>query len=173
MLAALRQGLSDAKGLADCVLEDLHRLAMDLRPAALDHLGLVAALEQFANKMNTEGLSVQFKVVGFGEERLPQDLETSLYRIVQEALTNVRRHAQASNVGILLRRDDGRVVVIVEDDGVGFTPDQAEKGERLGLVGMRERAEMLGGILTIESSLEEGTTIIVEVPDVYSYPPRG
>jgi signal transduction histidine kinase len=146
------------------VLEDLHRLAMDLRPVALDHLGLVAALEQFAKNLNSERLFVQFKAVGIGEERLPKDLETSLYRIVQEALANVIRHAQACNVGILLSRDKDTVRLFVEDDGIGFDPDRTQVSTRLGLVGMRERAEMFGGKLTIESYPGEGTSIIVEVP---------
>lgn len=169
----IRRHLRDLAGVADRVLEDLHRLAMDLRPVVLDRLGLVAALEQFAGRTNSERLSVQFKAVGFDEARLPQDVETSLYRIVQEALTNVMRHAHAGNVGILLERSGGRVRLFVEDDGVGFTPDQENYSERLGLVGMRERAEMFGGNLIIESSSESGTSIIVEVPDVYQDSHRG
>ena len=169
----VQERLVDLKGVADGVLENLHRLAVDLRPVTLDHLGLVAALEQYAKKMNSaEELAVQFKVVGFEGNRLPRDFETSLYRIVQEATTNVARHAQASNVGILLEKCEGKVKVFVEDDGVGFSPDLAEREGRLGLVGMRERAEMLGGSLTIESTPGMGTSIIVEVPDVYSYPDR-
>jgi signal transduction histidine kinase len=165
----IRRRLLDLKSVADGVLEELHRLAMDLRPAALDHLGLVAALEQLAGHLNSERLSVQFKAVGFDGGRLPRDVETSLYRIVQEALTNILRHAHASDVGILLERSGGRVKLFVEDDGVGFTPDQVENGEQLGLVGMRERAEMFGGSLSIESSPGSGTSIIVEVPDADSY----
>jgi signal transduction histidine kinase len=147
------------------VLEELHRLAMDLRPIALDRLGLVPALEQYAANLCSEGLSVQFKAVGFDGERLPQDIETSLYRIVQEALTNIVRHAQASSIGILLERDMGRVKVFVEDDGTGFETDVAERRGRLGLIGMRERAEMFGGTLIVESSPGRGTSVIVEVPD--------
>jgi signal transduction histidine kinase/PAS domain-containing protein len=168
----IRLRLLNLNSVADVVLDDLHRLAMDLRPVALDHLGLVAALEQFANHLNSERLSVQFKAVGFDSERLPKDVETSLYRIVQEALTNVLRHAHASNVGILVERNGGRVKLFVEDNGIGFSPNEVEKGERLGLVGMRERAEMFDGSLSIESSLESGTSIIVEVPDAYSYAGR-
>ncbi|HLE15889.1 MAG TPA: PAS domain-containing protein [Anaerolineales bacterium] len=169
----VRQRLLDLKGVADSVLEELHRLAMDLRPVALDRLGLVAALEQFAYNMHSEWLSVQFKAVGFEGERLSKDLETALYRIVQEALTNVVRHAHASNVGILLERSDGKVRVFIEDDGIGFETDLLERIERLGLVGMRERAEMFAGILTIESSAGKGTSVIVEVPVVHTDPYRG
>jgi signal transduction histidine kinase len=165
----IRRRLLDMKGMVDGVLEELHRLAMDLRPVALDHLGLVAALEQLAGHLNSERLSVQFKAVAIEQQRLPRDLETSLYRIVQEALTNILRHAHAGNVGILLEQTDGWVKLFVEDDGVGFASDESTDGEQLGLVGMRERAEMFGGSLSIESSPGSGTAIIVEVPHVASY----
>jgi PAS domain S-box-containing protein len=169
----IRQRLVSLKYIADRVLEDLHQLAVDLRPVTLDRLGLVAALEQYATNLNSPLLSVQFKSVGFNGDRLSRDVETSLFRIVQEAITNVMRHARASNVGILLERAEGSVKVFVEDNGIGFSPEQTEQEGRLGLVGIRERAEMLGGRLTIESVPGAGTSIIVEVPDVHSYPDRG
>lgn len=165
----VRQRLEALKSSADRVLEDLHRLAVDLRPIALDHLGLVAALEQYAKNLNADRLAVQLKVRGFENTRLAKDVETCLYRIVQEALTNVVRHAQAESVGILLERSAGRVKLFVEDDGVGFEPDQTSSQDRLGLVGMRERAEMFGGTLTIESYPGSGTSVIVDMPDDYSY----
>jgi len=168
----MQRQLSDLKGTTDNILEGLHRLAMDLRPAVLDHLGLVIALEQYAGKFNSERLSVQFKAVGLRGRRLPRDVETSLYRIVQEALTNVVRHAQASTVGILLKRGRGKLKMFIEDDGIGFDPEQVSQADRMGLLGMRERAEMLGGTLTIESTPGKGTSIIVEVPDVYSHSDR-
>jgi PAS domain S-box-containing protein len=169
----MRPRLLALKDVADNVLEELHRLAMDLRPVALDRLGLVAALEGFAQNLDCEQLRVKFKALGFEGERLPKDTETSLYRIVQEALTNVTRHAQATSVGILLERGEGRVKVFVEDDGIGFSTGLDESRGRLGLVGMRERAEMLGGSLVIESTPGEGTSIIVEVPDGSSDPDCG
>jgi PAS domain S-box-containing protein len=162
----LRPRIWDLKILADGVLESLHRLAVNLRPVTLDQLGLVAALEQYAHKLNSQQLSVQFKALGFEGERISPALETSLYRIVQEALTNTLRYAQASNVGILLERSKGKVRVFVEDDGIGFEPHNILSGDHLGLVGIRERAEMLGGNLTIESAPGKGTSLIVEVPDV-------
>lgn len=94
----------------------------------------------------------------------PAETETMLYRIVQEALTNVTRHAQAGHVGILLERRDDRVTAIIEDDGVGFDPEEARRRGRLGLLGMSERATMLGGKLTIESSPGKGTTVFVDIP---------
>jgi len=164
----MRQKLENLKDVTDGVLEDLHRLAMDLRPVVLDRLGLVAALEQHAKNLNSDRLAIQFKAVGFKGSRLPQYVEISLYRIVQEALTNVVRHAQASNVGILLERGEGKVKIFVEDDGIGLDTSLPDSGDSLGLIGIRERAEMLAGSLTVESSPEKGTTIIVEVPDVNS-----
>ena len=161
------------KDMTDTVLEELHRLAMNLRPAALDHLGLVAALEQHMNRLNSDKLSIQFKAVGFRNVRLAPDVETSLYRIVQEALTNVVRHAQASVVGILLERRGDRVMLFVEDDGIGLSNNDVKQTEHLGLVGMRERAEMLGGSLTVESVPGKGTSIIAEVPNVHSDPNHG
>jgi signal transduction histidine kinase len=163
--AKIRRRLLDFMKITDNVLEDLHRLAMDLRPVALDHLGLIPALQQLANAINTQGLSVKMKAMGMDSGRLPPDIETSLYRIVQEGLTNVLHHANASSVGILLERSGGKIKLFIEDDGIGFAPDQVEVNDQLGLVGMRERAEMFGGNLTIESSSGNGTSIIVEVPD--------
>lgn len=168
----MQQRLRELKGVTDSVLEDLHRLAMDLRPVALDHLGLVAALQQFSHRLDTEQLNVHFKSEGFNGERLPSELEISLYRIAQEALTNVVCHAQASNVGILLERNEQGVRLFIEDDGIGFSPESVALGESLGLLGMRERAEMLGGRLTIESAPGMGTSIIVEVPYGHPYSDR-
>ncbi len=165
--------LAELKRMTDGVLEDLHRLAMDLRPTSLDHLGLVAALRQYAQEYSRQhGLSVQFETVGLDGERLPPEVETALYRIVQEALTNVVRHAQATRADVLLERRGNRVVAIVEDDGAGFDPDAAVQNGRLGLFGMRERAEMLGGTLAVESVPGAGTTVFVEIPDVRAHPDR-
>jgi two-component system sensor histidine kinase NreB len=100
-------------------------------------------------------------------------MEIAFYRIVQEALNNVIRHAQAKRVDVVLERRDDRLVLIIEDDGKGFDPQTViEKGDRLGLFGMRERAEMLGGNLIIESRPGKGTTLVVEVPDGDAHPDR-
>ncbi len=165
--------LQELKSSTDSVLEGLHRLAMNLRPVALDHLGLVAALEQYTKNLAYEELGIQFKALGFDGKRLSPDMETALYRIVQEALTNVVRHAHASNTGILLEWSGGKVKLFIEDDGVGFGPDPDESVGRIGLIGIQERAEMFGGNLLIESSTGRGTSIIVEVPDGDSYSYRG
>jgi PAS domain S-box-containing protein len=168
--------LTELKKITHDVLENLHRLAMDLRPASLDFLGLVPALNQYVTATGERyGLNAQFKAVGLADERLPAVLETALYRIVQEALTNVIRHARATRIDVLLERRDDQVVLVVEDNGHGFEADLAHQAEagHLGLIGMQERAEMLEGSLVIESSPGSGTTIVVEVPHAHSDSHRG
>ncbi len=157
----------------DAVIDGLHRLAADLRPASLDHLGLEAALRQYVRSAASKyGLTVHFKARGFTSERLPMVVETALYRVVQEAITNVARHASATRVDVLLERRDERVMVMIEDDGVGFDPDQVPSGDHFGLLGLRERAEALGGTLTLESAPGAGTTIVVEVASADPHPDR-
>jgi signal transduction histidine kinase len=162
--------VAELKRMTNEVLENLHRLAMDLRPASLDHLGLFVALRQYIEAFGQQhSLTIEFEAVGLDEKRLPPTVEINLYRIVQEALTNVIRHAQATHVGVLLKRRHDQMVIIVEDNGIGFEPEKVVQSGRLGLLGMHERAEMLGGALTVESTVGTGTTIFVEVPYVYSH----
>ncbi len=169
---AVVAGVAELKRLVDRVLENLHRLAMDLRPASLDHLGLVAALRQYAEALSDQhGLVVQFETVGLCD-RLPSDVESSIYRMVQEALTNVIRHARATRVDVLLEQRDDKLIVIVEDNGVGFDPMAAMQNGHLGLFGVRERAEMLGGTLVLESAAGAGTTLLMEVPYGDPHPHR-
>ena len=160
---------------ADAVIDGLHRLAADLRPASLDHLGLDAALRQYSRLAATEfGLEVRFKARGTTGERFPTEVETALYRVVQEALANVVRHAGATRVDVLAERRGDRVMVMVEDDGVGFEPETVGRRgvDCLGLLGLEERADALGGTLTVESAPGAGTTIVVEVPIADSNPDR-
>jgi signal transduction histidine kinase len=143
-------------------LQDVRRLAVELRPKALDDFGLVAALERLADTYRDQtGLEVQFEA-RLDEERLPTEVETALYRIVQEALTNIVKHARARSVSILVTRRDESVAAVVEDDGQGFDPAGPEDG--LGLVGIRERLALLDGRLEVESSEGAGTTLVAEVP---------
>jgi signal transduction histidine kinase len=100
--------------------------------------------------------------IGIGDERLPADVETTMYRIVQEALTNIAKHAGATRISILLTRKKRAVVVVIEDDGQGFSPSDTTAG--LGLPGMRERVTLLGGRLRVEASPGHGTTVAAEVP---------
>lgn len=157
----------------DAVIDSLHRLAADLRPVSLDHLGLEAALRQYSRSAASKfGLAVRFKARGFNSERLPAAVETDLYRVVQEAMTNVVRHARATRVDVLVERRGDRVIVMVEDDGVGFEPDQVQRGDHFGLLGLKERAEALGGTLTVESAPGAGATVVVEVPSADPHPDR-
>lgn len=172
--AAVSERVHELEEMVDEMLENLHRLAMNLRPATLDYLGLVAAMDQYVETLNNQHtMTVQFQAAGIEGERLPAIMETALYRVVQEALTNVVRHAQASRADVLLERRDNRLIVVVEDDGRGFDPRAALESGRLGLFGMQERAEMLGGTMTIESAAGKGTTVVVEVPYDDSNSDRG
>jgi signal transduction histidine kinase len=160
---AVKKMIIEMEGSLNQVLENLHRVAMALRPASLDHVGLVAALSQHVESMGEKhGLKVSFRA-GKLRKRLPSNVETVLYRIVQEALTNVVRHAHATQVDVVLTTRDDKLIVIVEDDGIGFDPELVMAGNHLGLFGMRERTEMIDGKLAIESTPGKGTTIIVEV----------
>ena len=161
----LQQRISELQEITSGVMEELHRLSVNLRPLTLDRYGLVPALEQYVETFGRHsGLKVQFAVAGVEEERFAPEIETALYRVVQEALTNIARHAQATRAGVVVERRAGALVVIVEDDGCGFDPELALESGRLGLLGMRERAEMLGGSLTIESSPGDGCSVFVTVP---------
>jgi signal transduction histidine kinase len=144
-------------------LQDVRRLAVELRPKALDDFGLVPALERLTQTFAEQtGLAVDFEPALAGR-RLPPEAETALYRIVQESLTNVAKHARARHVSVLLTRKPGAVAVVVEDDGRGFDPEEARE-DGFGLAGMRERIALLDGRLQIESSPRGGTTLVVEVP---------
>ena len=154
--AALRE-------LVVTTLQDVRRLAVELRPSALDDFGLVPAIERLAGTLAEQSELVVDLEARLGEQRLPAEAETALYRIVQEALTNVVKHASARRVSITLVRKEGFAVVVVEDDGLGFDPRTTRTGS-LGFVGMRERVELVGGRLTVESAPGAGTTIAAEVP---------
>jgi signal transduction histidine kinase len=110
------------------------------------------------------GLEVRFKARGLDGKRLPMEIETTLYRVVQEAMANVVRHARATRIDVLLDHRGEQVAVMVEDNGVGFDREAPLGAEHFGLLGMKERAEALGGTLTLESGPGAGTTVVVEVP---------
>jgi signal transduction histidine kinase len=157
-----RAATSRLRELVVATLQDVRRLAVELRPSVLDDFGLVAALENLTSAFAEQtGIAVDFEAV-LGEQRMPGDVETALYRIVQESLTNVVKHARARRVSISLTRLEGSVKAVVEDDGRGFDPASADGG--YGLVGMRERLALLGGRLRIESTPGGGTTVAADVP---------
>ncbi|HRK87793.1 MAG TPA: HAMP domain-containing protein [Anaerolineales bacterium] len=154
---------TDLRDVASKTLDEVHDLSMRLRPRVLDDLGLSAALERLVSEWQTRYKIPVDVAIQLGE-RLPGEVETAIYRIVQETLTNIARHAQAKSASILVERHGDMVRAIVEDDGIGFDIN-ANHGERhLGLLGMRERAEFLHGALTIESSHENGTSVFIEIP---------
>jgi signal transduction histidine kinase len=167
-LRAVEDASSDAnvdalRELVVGTLQDVRRLAVQLRPKALDDFGLVAALERLVQTFSeSSGIEVELEAQ-LGGERLPNDVETTVYRIVQEALTNVVKHAGATKVSILLVRRDAQVTAVIEDNGGGFDP-AAVGDDSLGLAGMRERVELHDGRMTIESSAGSGTTLRAEVP---------
>jgi signal transduction histidine kinase len=144
-------------------LQDVRRLAVELRPKVLDDFGLVPALERLTETFADQtGIAVRFES-GLGAERLPAEVETALYRIVQESLTNIVKHAHARTISIALTRKPGAVAVVVEDDGHGFDPTDVRDGG-YGLEGMRERVGLLDGRLQVESGEGAGTTLVAEVP---------
>jgi signal transduction histidine kinase len=151
--------------MVDALQDDLHRLAADLRPASLDQLGLVPALRSYVGEIERKHRqTIEFEAVGMDGDRCSMEFEIALFRIAQEAITNSVRHARAEHVSVLLERRDQRIIMVVEDDGVGFDLEEARRENRLGLVGMGERTEMLRGTLLIESGASSGTTVVVEVP---------
>lgn len=145
------------------VSNDLHRVAMSLRPASLDHLGLVAAIRQHVNTL-LQRQNITIKIIDRSMiKRFPKNVETMVFRIVQEALTNVIRHAHATHAEISLTSFDNKLIVTVEDDGIGFDQKEIQNPSHLGLLGMQERVQMVNGRLTIESAHNKGTKVIVEV----------
>jgi signal transduction histidine kinase len=147
--------------LAVTTLHDVRRLAVELRPATLDDFGLDAAIERLVETYREGAAATVDLELRIGPGRLPADVETTLYRIVQEALTNITKHASATRISVLLTRTERSAVLVVEDDGVGF--DSTDGTDGLGLTGMRERVALVGGRLRIETS-DAGTTIAVEIP---------
>jgi signal transduction histidine kinase len=146
-------------------LQNVRRLAVELRPSALDDFGLEPALRRLGQTVREGGLLDVQVEARLGAQRLPADVETALYRIVQEALTNVVKHAQAQHVSIVLTRKQGSVLVMIEDDGRGFDLTKPS-AEGLGLQGMRERVELLDGSFQVEAAPRTGTTLIIELPVV-------
>lgn len=155
--------LAVIRELVDSALGDVRRLTVELRPPALDDFGLAAALERLAGVIGERSSLTVDVNVNLPSGKLPAEHETALYRIVQEALTNVVKHAAARSVSIVVSGSAGSVRAIVEDDGNGFAAGTVRE-HALGLVGMRERAQLLGGRLDVESAPGAGTTIVVELP---------
>ncbi|HLM02663.1 MAG TPA: PAS domain-containing sensor histidine kinase [Pyrinomonadaceae bacterium] len=158
--------IEKAQERAKEVDSELGFLAWELRPASIDELGLEIALKNFALEFSRHfKIPVEFHSRNFRNKRLLPETEINLYRIAQEALNNIAKHARASNVNVLLEKPDHHIVLIVEDDGVGFEPGEKANGNKgLGLVGMGERAALIGGSVEIESEEGKGTSIYARVP---------
>jgi signal transduction histidine kinase len=158
------------RGVAAQTLDEVGRLSRGLHPSILDDLGLPAAVTRHAQEAaRLHGLAVHVRIEGLEADPLPPLLQTTVYRVVQEALTNVARHAGARSMSVRLVRDEATVELRVQDDGIGFdpmVPVEAAAGDRrrLGLQGMRERAALLGGSLEVESQPGAGTTITAHFP---------
>jgi signal transduction histidine kinase len=160
---AAHAAVAGLRKLVVATLQDVRRLAVELRPKVLDDFGLVAALERLTESFGDQtGITVRLES-SLGEERVGSEVETSLYRLVQESLTNIVKHAHARAVSIVLTRKPGTIVLVVEDDGRGFDPEHTREGG-FGLEGMRERVGLVGGRLQIEAREGAGTTIVAEVP---------
>ena len=175
-IASSDKGLSEDKRVllerlwqqTNNIMEGVRRLSQDLRPPTLDRLGLLPALEWLVSAVEKHsGMTVEAKVHG-AERRLPVEVEMLLFRITQEALRNVERHSQATNVEVILEFDEGKTKITVKDNGNGFDPPEIMsdlvKDGRLGLAGMQERIQLLSGSLKIESKLGKGTTVTIEAP---------
>jgi signal transduction histidine kinase len=165
---ALRARLTAIYSSAERTLEEVRTIIHDLRPTTLDDLGLVSAVRVHArNLLETVGIRLTFEAQGFAQRRLPPAVESTAFRVAQEAITNIARHARADAARVSLRLADGTLVVVVEDNGVGFDPagvlEQREE-RRVGLLGMRERAALVGGTLEIESQPGHGTRVRLVVP---------
>ncbi|MDR7522905.1 MAG: histidine kinase [Armatimonadota bacterium] len=160
----VRQRLAELRDLTARALEDVRRIALELRPSMLDDLGLVDALHAHVDSLTAAGPTRMTLTVDGLDGRLPREVELALYRVAQEALTNVRRHAGARQAWVRLHRAGSRVVLEVEDDGSGFDPARARSGTGgLGLAGMRERIALVGGRLDVRSAPGGGTTIVAQV----------
>lgn len=165
---AARQRLQRAKSLAAQSIEGIRHMVVDLRPAALDDLGLAPALRALAEgRLGEKGVRLQLETSGL-RDRLPAPIETCIFRVVQEAVTNIVRHAEAKSARIHLRREERSVSLVVEDDGRGFdvveVMNSQDKTRALGLAGMEERVSLIGGDFVVDSAPGQGTRIRATIP---------
>ena len=168
-VADIKERFKETSSLIDQVSEQMHDLALELRPSMLDDLGLVPTLRWYVNRFSKRlNIDTEFKAINL-KKRLTPEIETALYRIMQEALTNTARHAQAQNVHVLINRKKSVIEASIEDDGKGFNIKGKIKGRKAhiygaGLLGIRERITSLGGNFSIQSHPGEGTRLFIEIP---------
>jgi signal transduction histidine kinase len=162
----LRGRVEAVEAVAQQIDRDVDQLVWKLRPTVLDDLGLRAALANYVRDWSKRvGISAELHTAGLVDDRLASEAETTLYRIAQEALTNVAKHSRARKVEVILERGTDHVSLIVEDDGMGFDSEEGDaKGGGFGLLGMQERAALVGARLQIESTPGEGTAILFRMP---------
>lgn len=164
---AARGTLEWLQSLTSQIGQVVHRAAWELRPTALDDVGLARALETYlADWGQRFGIRVDFHTTLAESERFPSNIETTAFRIVQEALTNVLKHAEASTVSLVIEFRDDWLQIIVEDNGRGFDAEAPQAQGRLGLAGMRERLALVDGTLTLDSVTGGGTTLYLRIPSV-------
>lgn len=165
----LYSDIAKLKATINRIDKEVDFLAWELRPSVLDDLGLAKAIEQYIDDWTKHfSIPAEFQLIGLDGQRLLPETEINLYRITQEALNNIAKYAKATSVSVLLERLDGKLSLIVEDNGIGFDLEKrakvTETDRGMGLLGMKERAALVGGNIEIESSQGNGTTVYVRVP---------
>jgi len=166
-IKGLGQKIEKTQRLVEKSVDIVHRFARELRPAVLDDLGLIPALHAFL-KSFTEETGIRVSLTAFaGLEKLNNAKRTVFYRVAQEALTNVARHAQANRVDVSIEKLPDAVLMRITDDGKSFDVEsmwKVRKNQRLGMLGMRERVEMIGGTFSVESTVGKGTIVTTRIP---------
>ena len=164
---------AEARRLVDRMIDDLHRVIYDLRPSILDDLGLLPAIHWYAERLAARGVAVQFEFPEAPPDLTPE-ARITVYRVVQEALSNIERHAKAETVLVACNVSANELTIEIEDDGTGFDPEEVrqprENGQGLGLLGMRERLSLLGGTCSVESQPGQGTRVLIRLPLVHAQP---
>lgn len=164
----IKERLTETRSLIDQVLKKIHELSLDLRSPLLSDFGLVPALHQYVNRYRKRlNIEVKFEVINL-EERLDTEVETVIYRVMQEALTNIAKHAQANKVYLCLKQEDSKIWVFIEDDGKGFDVEEVinceDPNHGVGLLGIRERIAPLKGSFSVQSHPGQGTQLSIEIP---------
>jgi signal transduction histidine kinase len=161
---ALRERNDAMADLVDSTIDTVRRIAADLRPGLLDDLGLQAAMEWQASEFSKRsGVETDLQLEG-SDRALPPEVSTAVFRILQEALTNVARHAGARRVTVRLSRESGNLVLLVRDDGRGLPEPTETRRRSLGILGMEERARALGGDVTVSGASDQGTVVTARIP---------